>query len=132
LPSSLVAGSSLLSLGGAAPLRRAHSASPLACGALLRHRLPSSLVAGSSLLSPGGAAPLRRAHSASPLACGALLRPSGGAGRHRACDPVIRSARSSGGRNDGGGGGPHLNRPRAPSSVSGVHSWSSMMQSMSE
>jgi hypothetical protein len=49
-----------------------------------------------------------------------------------ACDAVIRAARSSGCRNDGGGGGPQLNRPRAPSRVSGAHSWSSMMQSMSE
>src|SRR5690606_33750870 len=46
--------------------------------------------------------------------------------------PVMISARSSGARNDGGGGGPQLNRPRAPSRVSGDHSWSSTMQSMSE
>ena len=48
------------------------------------------------------------------------------------CDPVIRAARSSGFRNDGGGGGPQLYSPRAPSRTSGFHSWSSGMQSMSE
>ena len=46
--------------------------------------------------------------------------------------PVIMAARSSGCRKDGGGGGPQANRPRAPSRSSGVHSWSSTMQSMSE
>src|SRR5690242_20377694 len=37
------------------------------------------------------------------------------------------AARSSGCRKEGGGGGPQANSPRAPSSSSGVHSWSSMM-----
>ena len=46
--------------------------------------------------------------------------------------PVISAPRSSGARKDGGGGGPQLNRPLAPSSTSGVQSWSSTMQSMSE
>ena len=45
------------------------------------------------------------------------------------CAPVMRAARSSGCRNEGGGGGPQAYRPRAPSRSSGVHSWSSMMQS---
>ena len=36
--------------------------------------------------------------------------------------PVIMAARSSGCRNDGGGGGPQENRPRAPSRSSGVQS----------
>ena len=49
-----------------------------------------------------------------------------------AWEPVISAARSSGCRNDGGGGGPQAKRPAAPSRSSGVHSWSSTMQSMSE
>ena len=55
----------------------------------------------------------------------------GHAGQRPLWAPVIMAARSSGCRNDGGGGGPQAYRPRAPSRSSGVHSWSSMMQSMS-
>jgi hypothetical protein len=47
------------------------------------------------------------------------------------CAPVIMAARSSGCRKEGGGGGPQEYRPCAPWRSSGVHSWSSMMQSMS-
>ena len=46
--------------------------------------------------------------------------------------PVIRAARSSGARNDGGGGGPQLYSPRGPSHTPGFHSASSTMQSRSE
>jgi hypothetical protein len=52
-------------------------------------------------------------------------------GQSARCAPVMSAARSSGRRNDGGGGGPQAYRPRAPSRSSGVHSWSSTMQSMS-
>ena len=55
----------------------------------------------------------------------------GHAGQRPLWAPVIMAARSSGCRNDGGGGGPQAYRPCAPSRSSGVHSWSSMMQSMS-
>jgi len=55
----------------------------------------------------------------------------GHAGQRPLWAPVIMAARSSGCRNDGGGGGPQAYRPCPPSRSSGVHSWSSMMQSMS-
>ena len=64
--------------------------------------------------------------------CAGCGRPDRSTGVQRgAWAPVIMAARSSGCRKEGGGGGPQANRPRAPSRSSGVHSWSSTMQSMS-